>query len=473
MSHASLPSRPRLADHVLPRRHQARNEEFWVLHDEQSGMAYQVGAREWGLLAQADGTRDLEGIVAAAVRTGTHASVSVLQTFLLALHQAHLLTDGVSTGPEIPESPVARPLAPLPNFQLACDGQGSCCRLYATVMFRPLEEVVARSLLPQVFDAGEHPEKAFGPLIGSAPCGASSVGFVHGRCAYLGSEGRCGLHAAGGPLGKPLGCRTFPALFLDDGHSIRVSPAVECACVLASVGQTNRGEPLVSPDLTTSDKLDPGIHISRLPDMILITKKRYATRDELIAWSDVVSQAPVFLDVPGTFFALAEEVQAWGLDPHAAARALISPRSVAPKVLLPSLLALAERTDKRLRIDGSWRSEQDLTLQSLRKIAQATALLSSDLAQLERYSVPTNDPQTQASEAFYLRAKAYGHQFVLSNAPLALVLQDQAIRLILARALGDLFSQDERERDPVFQHPLALLEATLRAHGLLHDGLLS
>lgn len=490
MSHSPLPPRPRLADHVLPRRHQARNEEFWVLHDEQSGLTYQVGAREWGLLAHADGTRDLEGIVAAAARSGTHASVPVLQTFLAALHQANLLANGVAPRIEPDELPPSRSLDSLPHFQLVCDGQGSCCRLYATIMFRPLEEVVARSLLPQVFDAGEYPEKAFGPLAGSSPCGASSVGFVNGRCAYLGPEGRCGLHAAGGPQGKPLGCRMFPALFVDDGTSVRVSPAVECACVLASVGQTHRGEPLVSPDVTSSDKLDPGIHISRLPDMILITKKRYAARDELVAWSNVVARTPCLniwgfgshsapcapnpspLDIPGTFLALAEAVQSWGLDSHAAAQALISPLPVTPDALLPSLSALAQRTEKRLRINGSWRSEQDLALQSLRKIAQAADLLANDPIRLQQYSSPTNDPQTQASEAFYLRAGAHGHHFVLSDAPLAQALHDRAVRLVLARAFGDLFSSDEHDRDTVFKYPLALLEATLRGHGLLRDGLL-
>lgn len=472
MSHSPLPSRPRLADHVLPRRNQARNVDVWVLHDEQSGLAYQVGSREWGLLAHADGTRDLEGIVSAAARSGTHASVTVLQTFLVALHQANLLTDGVGSRPEPLDPPPDLPLDPLPNFQLVCDGQGSCCRLYSTVMFRPLEEVVARSLLPQVFDAGEHPENAFGPMIGSSPCGASSVGFINGRCAYLGSEGRCRLHAAGGSLGKPLGCRTFPALFVADGQSVRVSPAVECACVLASVGQTQAGESLVPSSITTSDKLDPGIHISRLPDMILITKKRYATRPELVAWSNVISQAPAPLDVPGTFLALAADVQEWGLDLQAAARALISPRQLRPDALLPSLLALAERTQKRLRVDGSWRSDQDLALKSLRTIFHVADLLSTDLEKLQHYSSPTNDPRTQASEAFYLRAGAHGHQFVLGDAPLAQALHDRAVRLVLARAFGDLVDPDVRDHDPVFEHPLALVEATLRGHGLLRDGVL-
>ena len=48
-------------------------------------------------------------------------------------------------------------------------------------------------------------------------------------CAYLEGEGRCSLHAKGGPEAKPLGCRTFPTSFIDDGDSVRVSVAVECS----------------------------------------------------------------------------------------------------------------------------------------------------------------------------------------------------------------------------------------------------
>ena len=35
--------------------------------------------------------------------------------------------------------------------------------------------------------------------------------------AYLDERGRCQLHGAAGPHAKPLGCRTFPAHFVDDG----------------------------------------------------------------------------------------------------------------------------------------------------------------------------------------------------------------------------------------------------------------
>src|SRR5690242_10317977 len=73
-----LPIRPRLADHVLARRHITGSETVVVLHDQRTGRLVQLGPREWGLLAAADGTRDLDGVVLAARREGAHARVPAL-----------------------------------------------------------------------------------------------------------------------------------------------------------------------------------------------------------------------------------------------------------------------------------------------------------------------------------------------------------------------------------------------------------
>lgn len=470
MPRSPLPVRPRIADHVSPRRHRVQDEDFWVLHDEHSGMAYRLGTREWNLIAHADGTRDLDGIIAAAARDGTHARVSALQAFLETLHEADLLSDGVASTPPRPEPLRPLPLDPLPDFRLACDGTGGCCRLYGTIMFRPLEQAVARSLLPSVLDAGNHPEQAFAPLSGSSPCGGVAVGFVDGRCAYLEAEGRCGLHAAGGSRGKPLGCRTFPALFVDDGVAVRVTPAVECACVLASLRRPHEGEPLVAPGVVTTGDLDEGIHVERLPDMILITAKRYGPRSDLVAWSRVVASAPPPVDTASVFTALAAEIEAWGLDTEAAARAFSSPRSPDPDALRTSLFALTERAGRRMNIDATWRSESDLARRAVRWLFDAATLLANDSAALRAILAAPPSAIDGTSEAFYLRAGAHGHQFVLSDAPLTHALRDRVVRLVLARALPLVVRPDEQAAESTLRYPLALVEATLRAHGLLSRG---
>ena len=236
-SRSPLPERPRLAEHVLPRLHVAGARELVILHDTREGRLVQIGRREWGLLAAADGTRDIEGIVLAAARSGSFAKAAALQGFLEQLHAAGMIEEGPageSLADPPPVVPADRPLDPLAGYLLRCDGSGSCCRLYASVLFSPVEVARARALLPSVLDAGDRRSNAFSPERGSGPCAASAVAQVDGRCAYLADGGLCSLHAAGGEGGKPLGCRLFPATFTDDGEAVRVSVAVECACVLAS-----------------------------------------------------------------------------------------------------------------------------------------------------------------------------------------------------------------------------------------------
>jgi lysine-N-methylase len=89
-----LPSRPRLAAHVLARRHVIDGQERVILHDQQRDGVLQIGAREWAVLEAADGTRDCEGIVVAARREGAHARVEAVRELLLALEEQGMLAAG-------------------------------------------------------------------------------------------------------------------------------------------------------------------------------------------------------------------------------------------------------------------------------------------------------------------------------------------------------------------------------------------
>src|SRR5277367_2794044 len=204
---SALPARPKLAAHVLARRHLVDGDERVVLHDLGSGGLVQIGPREWGLLAAADGTRDLEGILLAAAREGAHARVPALEAFLQQLHAAGMLDEGIDPAPVAAgadDGAAARPLDPLPGFTLSCDGSGSCCRIYASILFGPVEAARARALLPQVLGGGERHERVFMPERGSGPTGGAVVALRDGRCAYLADSGRCAIHEAGGAAAKPV-----------------------------------------------------------------------------------------------------------------------------------------------------------------------------------------------------------------------------------------------------------------------------
>lgn len=461
---SAFPSRPRLATHVLVRRHLVDGDERIVLFDLGTGRLVQIGPREWGLVASADGTRDLDGIVLAAAREGAHARGPAARGFLEQLHEAGLLDDGLEAPP--PDTPVpapgsvedasARLLEPLPDFSLHCDGSGSCCRIYATVLFGPVEAARARALLPLIRDGGARHERVFTPERGSGPTGGAAVTLRDGCCVYLGDDGRCGLHAAGGPSAKPVGCSTFPASFVDDGESIKVSVAVECACVLASVDRPG-GAPLIPAGARVRSDLHETLIVDRLPDHVDLTRTTSAPRATYLSWSRAITRRLPVRDTAAALWALAGAIESDGLDEGAAARALESRGPVGD--LRPWIAALHRDAGKREREDATWRSERDLARRATRWIVTATAWLLENEA-------PAAPIAAARSEGFYLRALLHGHRLA-GALPLAVALRDRAARLVVARGLAQVLAAlPEAELDPACAHPLALVEAMLRGHGL-------
>ena len=467
-----LPARPRLAEHVLARRHLVGDRASVVLHDTRTGRAVQLGAREWELLAGADGTRDLEGIVLAAAREGAHARPPQLRAFLEQLWQAGFL----AAGDEQAAPPTAaaqvdvdgrRALDVLPDFSMHCDGRGSCCRQYETVLFAPVEAARARALCPRVLEGGDKHERAFLPERGAGAQGGSAVALVAGACAYL-DAASCRLHEAGGADAKPLGCRLFPATFVDDGVRVRVSAVVECACVLASVGHRD-GAPLVPGAARTRGELAPEIDVVVLPPHVRVTATRTVTREALHAWSAEQALAPAPRDVVPALMTLADHVERDGLTPcppHAPdPRGAPSPSQQAR--LREHLRALHARLGARAREGAGWRSEKDFARRAIAWMAEGC---EATLAEGWEGALAAPDDATR--EAFYVRASIFGHALVIDDVPLAAALRDRAARVVLARALGRAFAPGPEPTDPAFREPIAVVEAMLRGHGLgayVHD----
>jgi lysine-N-methylase len=465
-----LPVRPRLAAHVVARRHIVDDEERIVLHDLTSGRLVQIGPREWGLLMATDGTRDLEGVVLAAAKEGAHARAPALRTFLEQLHLAGFLDDGVDRPEPSAEAVTAEqgdpalPLDRLAGYSLTCDGSGSCCRLYATIVFGPLEAARARVLLPQVLDGGERHERVFMPEHGSGPTGGAAVALRDGRCAYLAGDDRCGIHRAGGAEAKPVGCNTFPALFADDGERVRVSVATECACVLHSVDREG-GSPLVKAEAMTRGDLDPTLVIQKVGENVETTPGKTAARAEFLAFWHRATRFPAAPDTARALFGLAAQVEERGLDPEACERAWTSAPPLRAEELSPWIAALAARAHKRVREDSAWRSERDLTLRAARWIAKVTGDLGDRAAIEALLAAPVT---TSRVEDFYVRALLHGHRLVLPPVrPLTTGLRDRAVRMMVARALAALFAKmDAAALDPACAQPLALVDAMMRGHAL-------
>ncbi len=446
-----------------------------LLHDIETGDVVEIGPREWVLLASADGTRDVEGMLLAASREGVSPGREALLDLLEGVRDAGMLEEGPAprrgrTGePADTEAgasarPVpreARPIERLAGYSFSCDGHGSCCKLYATVVFSPLEAARARALRPEVLDGGERHEHVFMPERGAGPCPGSAVALVDGRCAYLDGH-LCSLHGAGGPASKPLGCNLFPLALVDDGARVRASVSVECACVLASVGKVG-GDPILPETMRVRGDLDPAVVVDELPPEVESAPGVQAPLAAYLAWSDAaLAGLEASEDAALAAWSLAGALLEYGFDPGRARGAIEAPAPVSVELAGRYLAALAGKAARRAKAQDAWRSERDLCRRGVSVIGAAATLLA-DVDVLS--AVTLGAGAVKADEGFFLRVALFGHQMVCR--PLAVALRDRAVAMWIARvfplAADALYPGAE---EPAFAHPLALVEALLRGHGL-------
>jgi lysine-N-methylase len=435
---------------MLARRHVSGARATVILHDANGGGAFEVGAKGWALVAAMDGTRDALGL---SLAIDGRASVEEVERFLAELEGVGALEEGRPRDEPEAEARAQRPVEVLEGYALRCDGRGVCCAIYPSIVFTSEEAARARATMPEVLGGGEDEARVFLPERG-ADRRSLAVAVVDGRCAYLGEDRRCGLHARGGAGAKPLGCRAYPTALVDDGEAIRVGPVVECACVIASAVEPGpRGAPLLEGSPRTSAELDPRLVVDELPETIALHGSMTATRREVREWADA-ARAVAPDDVAARFAELAAQVRAHGL----------ATKTKAARFDVESLLtrvdALGEAAARRQ--DERFRSERDAARRAFAWISTACALARRSPALFAEAS-----PDMQGEERFYFRAVLFGHQAVPRSAEVTLAeeLTRRAVRVVVARAMKAVARLAGLE-DPGFRYPLAVLEAMVRAYGL-------
>ena len=338
--------------------------------------------------------------------------------FLDELEGAGMLREGILEPPRASPPPADRPLLALEGFRLHCDGSGTCCRIYPTTAFSAAEVARAES----VRDAEFTPEhgSTFYPWL------ARSVAMIDGRCAYLAPDGACVLHREGK---KPSGCRMYPAAFVDDGESLRLTAAPECRCVFVSARRmTTPPGPPPTGGVSLTELFDRrAAHVETLPAELPLTAERTIDRDRAIAISDELYRAASSAsDVVALLDGLAEQ---FGESDE--------------------LGRMARRLD-HYNAQNAWRSESDF----------ARAVPRWMRAAIDR----ADGIVDEEGERFYLRAVAFGRLwFRAGEPPLAIGLRRRAARLWIARRLrADPPLADDRALD----EPIALVEAICRSFGL-------
>ena len=478
MSEVALPSRPRLADHAMPRRHFIDGAEIVVVHDTRSGDLVRMPPRAWAVIEAADGTRDMSGVLLAASQRPDPLRPSEVAAVLTDLMGAGLLTDGIDPFAFEPMEADVAANAPLDvlDFALTCDGSGACCATYSTVRFSEIEADRARSLLPDL-EGGR--ARRFLPLVGSGAQPQRAATLIDGRCGYLGADAACEIHRRGGFGAKPAGCAIYPATFAWDGAAVRVSLGVECACVAKSL-DSRGGSPLVPEAARARSDLPEGAQIVVVPDRIEVRAGVTAPREAIVAWSrevlaamggaprgsaaiDGAPRGASVLDVVAIAWALAAKIEAGETSAESVRAALDEARGGPPSfdALSPWIEALRERAAAKREAADRWRSIGDRVRRASALLADAAEAMNDPVVLAEAI-VGTGAPR--ALEAFYFRSNVHGHGMI-GEAPLATALRDRATRVLFGRAVARLAEERGSDLAPPGTW-LTLVEAMMRAQGL-------
>jgi lysine-N-methylase len=436
--------RPRLAEHVVARLHRRGATERLVLLDTKSDRVVELDARAWSVLGCADGTRDREGIVAAARRFGVTVGIDEVAALLDRLDGFAWLADGAPHGllegaPDPATRADERPIRELVAARYRCDGRGACCRSYGTISLTPSD--VHRAAVATDDHALQHrPHAVMLPIHGSAPTVMRAVALVDGGCRFVEDDGRCRIHRAAGPEAKPVGCRWFPTQLVDDGDEVRAAPAVECICV-------------AQPEVDAPPLFDP-VRVCDLP--LGLSLRRIPAR--VPAAAQTIERARALGHVDDTLDPESGDpaMQLWSLASVLAGRSAAAPDPVA---LAARIAAVARRAAVRADVEASWRGDADLVVVRLRMIATASTLLSA----------PTMLAAIVASEGDSVERHALRVARFLRTPLLdedaALSCEDAAVRMWIARAVAALALATDADltmRDT----PLAAVAAAWRAERL-------
>ncbi len=456
-----LPLRPRLAPGVWGRRHRVDGEATVVLEGAGFDGVLHVGEAAWRALAFADGTRDLEGVRLACAHDGVDWTESELEELLGELNAIGFLVNGAGPHREAlaaTEPSRAAQVEPLAGYRFACDGDGTCCRFYDTVVLQPHE--AERTRLRLLEDSGGDfvpIHTLFTPFMGAQLEGENlTMALQHGRCALLSPDGRCPLHACAPPGSegadhKPLGCRVYPAMYIDDGVSVRVSFQPECACVFSSLHTSNVDssdrEPVEVPGVLT---------VPRLASSLCISDGHVATPDQMRRWAEWLDGALRRLDADPVshLWWLAEALDQHGLVQPELPNVCSLPEGDAV-AWLGWLGSVAEGVAED---DAAWRARDDAHRITTSWLAEAL----TDPA--EAVAAPRTVPEV---ERWYLLNLNHGYRLACSGRCLADGLRDRATRIVAARAMMCTASAASIvDHDSAMRFPITLVEAAMRKGAL-------
>jgi hypothetical protein len=169
----------------------------------------------------------------------------------------------------------------LPIIKASCDASGACCGLHHHV---PVTEG-ERTRIVEVLGLGWEAPAALDVLVHRAydrgSDGSFNIASVEGSCAFQRSDGLCELHARGGPMAKPMACRSFPSMLVLCGAEWHASLLPECACLqrTAIEGSSLQHDSEAWVSLRSHQRW-----VASVPEQLCLSTGQQISRDSYLRW---------------------------------------------------------------------------------------------------------------------------------------------------------------------------------------------
>jgi len=169
----------------------------------------------------------------------------------------------------------------LPILKASCDASGACCGLHHHV---PVTEEERTGIFETLATDWEAPA-ALDVLVHRAydrgNDGSFNIASVEGSCAFQRSDGLCELHARGGPMAKPMACRSFPSMLVLCGEEWHASLLPECACLqrTAIEGSALQYDSSAWVSLRSHQRW-----VASVPEQLCLSEGQHLSRDSYLRW---------------------------------------------------------------------------------------------------------------------------------------------------------------------------------------------
>ena len=119
----------------------------------------------------------------------------------------------------------------LPLLKASCDASGACCALHHHLPVTLDERQRIFALMEPEWQAPEALDVLVHRAYDSGSDPSYNIASIDGTCTFQRGDGLCELHVRGGPLAKPMPCRSFPSMLVLCGEEWHASLRPECACL--------------------------------------------------------------------------------------------------------------------------------------------------------------------------------------------------------------------------------------------------